>query len=451
MTSIREYLTGRGYCLPDGEWDKWVDLFAQWYRGEVEGFHRYYVFNGLTRSRAGRYSLRMAKRVCEEHASLLLNERVTVEADGFDELPALLERLRFFELGNRLVERAYALGTGAFVAYLGGDGAPRLDYIAADMIYPLRWQGDVVSECAFGSRVTLRGQKAVYVQVHTLGPRGAYVIENAWLNEHGAPLEPPEGVEARVDTGSPIPLFQLFSPAGVNNLLPGVPMGMSVYGNALDCLRAVDEVFTGYVTEYNLGRKRLMVPLSRATIQLEQDGAMQPRFDPQDALFYVYEQSADGKSDVKETGGTLRAGEYETGMRRVLDMLSHACGLGHGYFESRSGGAKTATEVVSERSDLYQSMKRNEKPLARAVAGMVRALAFLCGKSPDIAVNVAFDESLFEDRDRLLERNLKLVQAGFRSRLRAVMEIEGVDEAEARRRLQEIEREGGGRPREAGR
>lgn len=442
MNLIRSYLTGRGYTLPSEKWDKSVALFLSWYRGSVGGFHSYYVFNGTRRVKAHRYSMQMAKRVCEEHAALLLNERVNIQAEGFDDLPEVLERLRFFELGNKLVERAYALGTGAFVEYRNADGLPCMDFVAADMIYPLRWEGDAVTECAFASHVTVDGKPGYYVQIHTLSDDQTYRIENAWLNEDGRPAPPQNGVETVVETGCPVPLFQLFAPAAVNNLLDGCPMGMSIFGNAIDCLKAVDELFTSYVTEFTLGRKRLMVPLSKATIQVEQSGRMQPRFDPSDALFYVYEQSPDGKSDLKETGGSLRANEHETGLQSMLDAMSAACGLGYGYFKVRGqGAAKTATEVISEKSDLYQTMKRNEKPLERAVNGMVRALAYLCGKSPEISVTVTFDNSIVEDAERTMNENIRLCDARLRSRKRAVMEIDHVDEEEAERRLADIAKE----------
>ena len=49
-------------------------------------------------------------------------------------------------------------------------------------------------------------------------------------------------------------------------------------------------------------------------------------------------------------------------------------------FDKTGVPAKTATEIISEDDDLYQSVKRHEKPLERAIIGMVRALAELSGK-----------------------------------------------------------------------
>ncbi|MBE0601604.1 MAG: phage portal protein, partial [Firmicutes bacterium] len=100
--------------------------------------------------------------------------------------------------------------------------------------------------------------------------------------------------------------------------------------------------------------------------------------------------------------------------------------------------AKTATEIISEDDDLYQSVKRHEKPLERAIIGMARALAELSGKGPDIKVTVEFDDSIFEDTGTIIKRNIELVTAGFRSKAAAIMEIEHCDEETAKKRLQEI-------------
>lgn len=78
-------------------------------------------------------------------------------------------------------------------------------------------------------------------------------------------------------------------------------MGMSVYGNSLDLLQSVDLIWDSYVNEFDLGRKRIMVPMSMAKIQMAQDGTSAPLFDPNDTTFYVYKQSDDGKNDLKET------------------------------------------------------------------------------------------------------------------------------------------------------
>ena len=97
---------------------------------------------------------------------------------------SILERNNFRVRGNQLVELAFALGTGAFVEYLDADGNVIIDYIRADMIYPLSWDNGDITECAFGSVRVLDGKETVYLQIHRKG-RAAEE-----LGEEEAPEDP---------------------------------------------------------------------------------------------------------------------------------------------------------------------------------------------------------------------------------------------------------------------
>ena len=444
--TILRYLEQQGYHTPAGGYAARLWEYLSWYRGYVSDFHDYWMRAGTARRTLTRYRLGMAKTVCEDFATLLMNEKVQIRAEGFDALPAILSRNAFMERANRLVEWTMALGTGALVEFLDESGLPTIDYIRGDHIFPLRWEGDHITECAFGSRRVLgEGRdtaEGYYVQVHAR-ENGGYVIRNAWLNDAGEELPPPEGVEA-VTRPSPVPLFQIIRPNAVNAADPDSPMGMSVFGMAIDQLKAVDLVFDSYVNEFVLGKKRVMVPQSLATIEMQKDGALQPIFDPADVLIYVYQQSQDGTDELKPLDMSLRAAEHEAGLQRMIDLLSKKCGLGTGRYRFEGSVARTATEVISEQSDLYQSLKRNEKPLERALQGMVNALSWLSGGPAEVKTTVAFDDSIIEDASATVERNIRLVSNGLRSRKRAIMELARCSEADAEQMLLEIAFEQGG-------
>jgi A118 family predicted phage portal protein len=445
---ILQYLERLGYRTPAGGYAAHIREYLAWYRGYVSDFHDYTMRVGATRRTLTRYRLGLAKTVCEDFATLLMNEKVQISAGGFPELPGILEQNAFMERANRLVEWTMALGTGALVEFLDESGRPAIDYIRGDLIFPLRWDGDRITECAFGSRRVYGGgrdaREGYYVQIHAREP-GGYVIRNAFLDDEGRELPTPEGVEA-VTAPSPVPLFQILRPNTVNAVEPDSPMGMSVFGMAIDQLKAVDLVFDSYVNEFVLGKKRVMVPQSLASIEMQKDGAMQPIFDPSDVLIYVYQQSEDGKDDLKPLDMSLRASEHEAGLQRMIDLLSKKCGLGTGRYRFDGGVARTATEVISEQSDLYQSLKRNEKPLERALCGMVNALSWLTGGPAEVRTGVSFDDSIIEDQSAAVDRTLKLVNGGLKSRKRAIMELTHCSEADAERQLGEIAAEQQGEP-----
>jgi len=188
---ILQYLESMGYHTPAGGYAAHIREYLAWYRGYVSEFHDYAMRVGAARRTLTRYHLGMAKTVCEDFATLLLNEKVQIGAEGFPALPAILEKNAFMERANRLVEWTMALGTGALVEFLDAEGRPTIDYIRGDLIFPLRWDGDHITECAFGSRRVLGGGRdaveGYYVQIHAREP-GGYVIRNVYLDDAGAEL-----------------------------------------------------------------------------------------------------------------------------------------------------------------------------------------------------------------------------------------------------------------------
>ena len=442
---IKAFLTGRGYDLPSDDWYAQIEIFRQWYVGYVKDFHHYEVFNGTAKRGVDRFRLNMAKTVCEDHANLLLNEKVTISTGEDDTwLNDIFTANGFRTRANQLIELAYALGTGAFVEYLGKDKLPIIDYIRGDMIFPLSWDNGTITECAFGSvKKFSREKKVYYVQLHYLDG-GTYTIENAVLDyDTGAPIKLPDGIEPKIDTKSTLPLFQIVTPNIVNNLDLDCPMGISVFGNAIDEIKGCDLVFDSYMQEFNLGRKRILFPMSMARIKMEQDGTMEPTFDTNDLLFGVFEDSSvDGKQKIEEINMDIRSEQHEAGLTRVLDMLGQKCGLGPGRYKFEGGTVKTATEVISEKSDLYQAMKKNEIPLGEALEGLVRALAFLSGKAVD-EVAIGFDDSIIQDSQSVQNDNIAQVGAGLKSKLKAIMEIQNLSEEDAQKELDRIDEENG--------
>ncbi|HXK56242.1 MAG TPA: phage portal protein [Gammaproteobacteria bacterium] len=442
MNKIQQYLKSQGYSLVASGYSDTIGQWLHWYQGYFEKFHQYTVTVNSTTRQLKRYTLGMAKTICEDYATLLLNERVLITAKGFGALPGILTDNAFYDRCNRLLELTMALGTGALVEFLSADGKPVIDYIRGDMIFPLSWDGDRITECAFGSRTVYGSGKdakqGYYIQIHTKSGTG-HIVANVALDDAGGVIPLPEGVKPQTGP-TQAPLFQILRPNIVNSVDLSNPMGMSVYGACIDQLKACDLVYDSYVNEYMLGKKRLMVPQKLSQILLEEGGTMRPVFDPSDILIYVYQQSEEGTDDIKPLDYTLRAQEHETGLQRMIDLLSKKCGLGAGRYRFDKTGvpAKTATEIISEDDDLYQSVKRHEKPLERALVGMVRALAELSGMDAQTPVTIEFDDSIFEDTGTIIKRNMELVTAGFRSKAAAIMEIDHCDEATAKNRLQEI-------------
>lgn len=435
MQAITRYLSGRGYTCVQDEYYTRIEIWKKWYGGKVPSVHNYTQYNGRRKLRRTRKTLGLAKTVSEDWANLLLNEKFQIgvdKASAKKKIDAVLAANEFAKRGNQLVELTFALGTGAFVEYMDGDKV-KIDYIRAGMIYPLSWDNGKVLECAFASERASGKQKKVYLNIHRL-EAGKYVIENHLFDKSGGALteaELPEGVMPEVRTNSAVPRFQIFTPNIANNIDPDSPLGISVYANALDQLESADLVYDSYCNEFRLGRKRITVPISMARMAMEEDGTSTPVFDDNDTEFYAVPQDDKSENKIQEHNMELRADAHEAGMQTMLNLVSWKTGSGGKRYVFRDGQVKTATEVVSENSDLYRNLKKHELALEASLCGLVDAIADLLHLGT-VKAAISFDDSVISDTESDKMTFLQEIRDGVRQKWEYRMRFFGEDEATAK-------------------
>ena len=83
--NIFEKLKERGFDTVPESFYTTIGVWKSWYEGEVKDFHRYKVFNGQNHVQCRRYTMGMAKKVCEDWANLLMNEKVKITLEGTKE------------------------------------------------------------------------------------------------------------------------------------------------------------------------------------------------------------------------------------------------------------------------------------------------------------------------------------------------------------------------------
>ena len=443
---IRQYLVDKKYQTASDDTYSHIDEWLEWYEGEVPLFHNYKVYNGSVMTEHKRYRLGMAKKVCEDWANLLLNEKVSLKAGWYSKrLNEILMANNFRIRGSQLIELAFALGTGAFVEYKDENENIVIDFIRADMIYPLEWDNGDVTECAFGTLKVMDGKEVIYLRICRKGDPEAdeteneYYIENKYIDKQsGKEVKGPEEVSPLVETHYDRPLFQLLMPNICNNVDLDSPLGISVYANSISQLKGCDLVYDSYMNEFVLGRKRILVPISMAKRQMQEDGVSAPYFDPNDTVYYMMPDDRNSDTHLEQVDMSIRAQEHELGIQRSLDILSMKTGMGIGRYKFENGGVKTATEVISDKSDLYQNRQKNVIIVEAALVAMAQAVAFLDRGTKNITVTIDFDDSVIEDTNATIDKNIKLVQAGLRSKVSAIMEINKCSEEEARKEMERI-------------
>lgn len=103
----------------------------------------------------------------------------------------------------------------------------------------------------------------------------------------------------------------------------------------------------------------------------------------------------------------------------------------------RDGTVKTATEVISNNSDLYRNLQKHELLLTDALTGMIRAICDILkvGKNQD--VRISYDDSIIQDSDREREKDRQDVRDNLMKPYEYRMKWYGEDEETAKKMTQQ--------------
>lgn len=422
-----------------------TDLWLQYYKGNVDKFHNYQEYNGNNNITRTRKTLNMPKKVCEDWANLLLNEKTDVVVGDEKQQSALwelLNKVHFWTKGNEGIEKTFALGTGAFVETADAEGNARLQFLNAKKIYPITFDQDKITECAF---VNVNSRKTI-IQIHLLDNDGNYAIRTLEYEKQENNTKEDVGELILDDifyTESPLAWFQIYKPNIANNLDINSPMGISIYANALDTLQGVDLAYDGFCEEMRLGRSRIFV--NKHLIRYDENGQTKT-FDNNESGFY-YGGEAEGTKPFEFYAPALRTEGYFNGINNALNLLSSKVGFGENHYRFDKGGVTTATQVISENSEMFRSLKKHEILLNDVIINVCKALMYIHNKFTDDGfkfdleanIEVKFDDSIIEDKETMKMTDRQDVNMGVMSKVEYRMKWYNEDEETAKQKLAEIE------------
>jgi A118 family predicted phage portal protein len=179
-------------------------------------------------------------------------------------------------------------------------------------------------------------------------------------------------------------------------------------------------------------------------------GSFQNSFDPQDVVFYLLEGNFNDANShyVQEVNGDLRIADLRNAIQTHLDLLAIKLGLGDQYFKFEQNNAtKTATEVISENSDLYRTIKKHEKVLENALTELVMSIIAI-GNSEhlfsisDPAIVIDFDDSIIESKEQMRLQDRQDVAMDAMGLPEYRMKWYGEDEATANAKIDAIKAQG---------
>ena len=445
------------------------------------------------------FRLNTAKAISAELASLVWGEEAQFsvstngwvpkkDADGIvtnpDPLAAFVEDVlrknAFAEKLQELIEQGLALGGAAIKVWADArEGmAPeiRLGYCMADQFVPLAWDNARITEGVFISRRARKGWYYTRLEWHRWNgetyvitnelyrsemQRGANAGQNQDILGIRCPLAELQEMFPGLEPETVVPvedsLFSYFRTPIANNIDDNSPLGVSIYANALGTLHAIDICYDSFVTEFRLGKKKIIVPARFLRMVTDPQTGRQVRyFDPNDET-YVGVADDDGKAGVHDISVELRVEEHVAALNALLSILCLQIGFSANTFsfDEHQGGIKTATEVVSENSKTYKTVKTVQNQLRPMLEHMIRNIidvAILYGMEwegqsiESLAaggweVKVTFDDGVTQDRQTNLNEGVMLVGAGLLSKYKFLTDKkfgQGLTDKEAADELQRI-------------
>lgn len=438
--------------------------------------------------------LNMGKAICSELAGLIWTEQCEVhvsqegtQGETLEEfVKDVLVKNNFWTKMQEHIEQVLALGGGAIKAWyeerrdskgkvIPGSGQIKLGYCMADQFVPTGWDNAKVSDAVFIDRKAKDGYYYTRLEWHKWDGLTYWVSNELYRSDmqigKGAdetqdilgfryPLETiyPFLNENTSLQGLSTSLFAYYRPAVANNIDDNSPLGVSIYANAMSTLKALDIAFDSFIREFRLGRKRIIVPSKCIRTVVDPDsGDARRYFDASDEVYEALATDESGDLKIQDNSVELRVEEHVAAINALLSILCLQVGFSMGTFTFDTvQGLKTATEVISENSKTYKTIKGHQLQVKMAIDQLVNAIIQVAAiydvhwKGNSIRSlmekgwesKVVFDDSILQDRQTNINEGVILVSNGLKSKWSFLTETLGMTETEAQKELAQIVKEG---------
>lgn len=441
---------------------KYIDMWKRLYQGHYAEWHNLnYEHNGNPVNRR-QLSMNLPKVTAKYMSKLLFNEKVKINIDDKAAEEFVLNVLKtngFTKNMERYIEYGEAMGGFVIKVYHDGNKNVKVSFATADCMYPLSNDSENVDECIIAN--SFHKNNKYYTLLEWNEWQGDVYTITTELYQSDDPNEIGGKVSLKLlfnDIEPIVPLPALTRPTFVyikpniaNNKNLTSPLGISVYANALDTLKTLDLMFDAYYQEFKLGKKKVLVPSSFVKTAVNLDGSTSQYFDSTDEAFFLYQgdQDADGKS-VKDISVEIRSTEFIESINAMLRIYAMQVGLSAGTFTFDENGLKTATEVVSEKSETYQTKNSHSQLIEQGIKEMIVSILEIgklvkaySGEVVELdTITVDFDDSIAQDEDTTINRYTTAKNQGMIPLKIALQRAWNITDAEAEEWKEEIEKDG---------
>lgn len=477
MEVIFKFLQERGYNNISQSYyshiNKWIDIW----QGKAEWLNIQTVDN----KEYPMYSLGMAKRVCEDLASTITSEPFTITAKkNNDILQEDLKRAKVLKKLPAAIEIMGYSGTVGTVARiknaeitqkngvltLAKTDKTRIQTIdvKANQIIPLTIEDGEIIDCAIVSEqkrvINDKIKDVYYLELYELREKGYQITNKFFIKEDGTEIRV-NGVIDTYNTLSNVPLFSLGKIGRVNPISDNNGLGISLFGDSIDQLTILDLVYNNFGMDFKLGQKLMLINKKLTRIETEEYTDKNGNLRTREHIVYPSDirkqqfveignelmDDVNEKPYIFEYNPDLRVGDNKEGVQFALDNLSFKVGYGTHYYSFETGNIVTATEAVIANKDFVNNGRKNREAVNEYLIGICRAL-LLCEKMLGNAsieekqeIEIAEVDGFLEDDSTVRQRAKEEVAMGLMSKKRYLMKVYGMNEEEAIKELQNINKE----------
>lgn len=450
-------------------------LLDQWkaiYSGYYEEWHKlkYMTVNG--QKQRVRKTLNIAKVSTDELAKLIFSEKVEINISNEElneNINNVLNQNRFYKVFKNKLEQMFALGGLILKAHPKEqqDGSYKLQivYVTPDCFVPISWENGEITEAAFLNVSKQKDKTYCLFEFHkweykTIEDqiKKVLVISNELYesdkNSQATKRVPlatlyPDLQEKVMIEDLTQPLFQYVKPNIANNFDLQSPLGISIYANALDTLYAIDVAFDSFITEFKLGKRRIIVPSQAVkTVVDPTTGEMHRYFDADDEVYQAMNFADPEKQKIMDNTVPLRVDEHVSAINALLNLYSMQIGFSSGTFTFDGQSVKTATEIISENSKTYQTVVSNENIIEESLVKFIKTISEVADlynifNSPaeDFEVEIYWDDSIIGDKYTDSDFYIKLNQNSLVSKKYVIMKVLDLTEEQAEEMLREVNTE----------
>ncbi|MFW3387965.1 UNVERIFIED_CONTAM: phage portal protein, partial [Kocuria sp. CPCC 205274] len=356
----------------------------RFYRGEFDDV-TYINSEGESCRRPFR-SLNVPKILSRKLSKLVFNEGVSIEVNDKSAQEFIDDVLKFnrFEknFGEEL-EGGYAV-SGLVIRLVYDDLAKtiRLTYCSADNFFPLSGNANDVDEGALRTVYTkIEKREPVYytlLEIHKKTATGYHITNELYRSTQktivgvNVPLDTIEEtsmIEPEVELqGFTKPLFTYIKLAGKNNISYGSPLGLGVIDNAYKQFFDLNEKYDQFMWEIEEAGRKILASDHFFRVKYDANGRPIRRFDSKTSVFQKLRAD---EEFIDEFAPSLRSSEFIESINFILRIIEMQNGFSAGTFSFDGQSVKTATEIVSENTDTFQTRQDNVLIVSECLSDLV--------------------------------------------------------------------------------